>query len=298
MDQILTPCIIQTIIICCTIIILTSIGVSAYRINKKVEQSWGNYVFIASVVLVLGIAIFSYVFYGNRNVLDFISLASALISIILAIVTIVYSFYSNSRSSGQIDILNKAAQDVQNATRSYSKSAESLQENIRQILGTLSEVKDLSKRTNYAIVAGLGLKGVDSAIDGSKTGHEANDTIDELVTNFVNAGSYIGNLGLLACIYSHKDKKPLNLLEFGSIAEYSDNFLNNYICGYIIASSALGVVQAQVDNELIRITDVYENLQIKIESMIGDYITRQEDKEAKEYFQRIYDNLKHSFEIK
>lgn len=42
------------------------------------------------------------------NALDFVSLASALISIILAVITIIYSFYSNSQSASQVETLNKA----------------------------------------------------------------------------------------------------------------------------------------------------------------------------------------------
>ena len=39
MNSILTPCIIQTIIICCTIIIVAAIAVSAYRVHPLAELS-------------------------------------------------------------------------------------------------------------------------------------------------------------------------------------------------------------------------------------------------------------------
>ena len=38
MEEILTPCILQSIIICCTLIILSVVGVSAYRIHKVEER--------------------------------------------------------------------------------------------------------------------------------------------------------------------------------------------------------------------------------------------------------------------
>ena len=74
MNTFLTPCIIQTIIICSTIIIVAAIVVSAYRIYQKQQRSWGSYIYYASILTLLGIAIFSNAFYGNRNVLDFVSL--------------------------------------------------------------------------------------------------------------------------------------------------------------------------------------------------------------------------------
>ena len=49
MNTILTPCILQTIIICCTIIIITIIAVSAYRIKKGQQRSWGAYIYLSLI---------------------------------------------------------------------------------------------------------------------------------------------------------------------------------------------------------------------------------------------------------
>lgn len=141
MNQLLTPCIVQTIIICCTIIIIALVILSGYRIHKQQAFSSEGYIFISGILTVLAIAIFSYAFYSNRTVLDFISLASALISIILAIVTIIYSFYTNGRSIGQAEKLQEAAEEVQKATKAYSESAGSLQLNIQKILNKIDHVE-------------------------------------------------------------------------------------------------------------------------------------------------------------
>lgn len=145
-EKLLTPDILHTIIICCTIIIVALIGVSAYRVYQKQPRGWGSYIYYASLLTLLAIVVFSYEFYGNRNVLDFVSLSSALISIILAVITIIYSFYSNSQSAGQVDTLNKAAESVKNATLSYSASAESLQENINKIISAVNRVEEKTDR--------------------------------------------------------------------------------------------------------------------------------------------------------
>lgn len=79
--------------------------------------------------------------------MDFVSLASALISIILAIITIIYSFYSNSQSASQVETLNKAAESVKRATTSYAESAESLQDNISKIITAVNRVEE--KQTDY-----------------------------------------------------------------------------------------------------------------------------------------------------
>lgn len=297
MNQLLTPCIVQTIIICCTIIIIALVVLSGYRIKKQLKQSWQGYVFIASILTILAIIIFSYVFYGNRNVLNFISLASALISIILAIITIIYSFYTNGRSVGQAEKLQEAAEKVQNATISYSNSAESLQKNIHQILQTLLEVREYAESTNNAVNGHNSNsissdKSVLSAIEEAK---KSNTDIDKFTTDYINAGSFIGNLGLLACVYSQTKGQKFNLSSFNFTS--SDVFMPGYICGYIIASSALGLVNATINNDEIHVTMVMENLQEKLEHMINKYINRKEKAEIKDANMKIYDNIKKMFDI-
>ena len=57
MNTILTPCILQTIIICCTIIIITIIAVSAYRIKKGQQRSWGAYILCKYIIYIYHINI-------------------------------------------------------------------------------------------------------------------------------------------------------------------------------------------------------------------------------------------------
>ena len=90
-------------------------------------------------------------------------LASAIISIILAIITIVYSFYTNSRSNGQIEILNQSARDVQNASQSYKESADSLEANIAKIINAINRVE---AKTDRILIHSLS--------EGSNTTNEIN----------------------------------------------------------------------------------------------------------------------------
>ena len=200
-EKLLTPDILQTIIICCTIIIIAAIGVSAYRVYQKQPRSWGSYIFYASILTLLGIVAFSNTFYGNRNVLDFVSLASALISIILAVVTILYSFYSNSQSAGQVEILNNAAKTVEKATLSYSESAESLQENIKKIIDTVNRVE---KKTDQIIgmtsesASGFNKNNNFRYLNGDLKKFD----IDSYVKSYINTTSPLGIMAMYACIKS------------------------------------------------------------------------------------------------
>ncbi len=215
MNQLLTPCIVQTIIICCTIIIIALVILSGYRIHKQQAFSSEGYIFISGILTVLAIAIFSYAFYSNRTVLDFISLASALISIILAIVTIIYSFYTNGRSIGQAEKLQEAAEEVQKATKAYSESAGSLQLNIQKILNKIDHVEANTNAIYNNIYNVSDEKGTHS---GSKT------------ERFVGQ-----SLNREQCV-----KTTQKILIFGQ------NQNESYCSGYLIASSCINLMEVQL----------------------------------------------------
>ena len=290
MNEILTPRILQTIIICCTIIIVGIIAVSAYRINREQQRNWASYIFSASILLVLAIVIFSYCFCKDKDVLDFISLASALISIILAIVTIIYSYFTNSLSAGQIDRLNKAAEDVSNATISYGNSAESLKKNIEKILYRIDTVEQKIDENSKLITSGT----TNASINSIGAQH-----VDKIVEGYVRSGSYYGNLALLAsCCAARDNKGILSLSNLNSIFDPQDKALLHYMWGYIISSSALGVLQARIDGENIVISNVYKTLQRNLEEVISTYIGNSSDDNAKEYNQKLFDNVKALFNTK
>ncbi len=231
MNNVLTPYIIQTIIICCTIIIVAAIGVSAYRVHQKQPRSWGFYIYYASILTLLGIVVFSNAFYGNRNVLDFVSLASALISIILAVVTILYSFYSNSQSAGQVEILNNAAKSVEEATLSYSESAESLQENISKIIAAVNRVEE---KTDRIIDMTLG------SVSGANN-HLINFDLEAYIKGYVDLASPVGVVAMYACIKSKDANKDWNLDLFTS-----EN--NQFYCsGFLISTTSAGFITLTID---------------------------------------------------
>lgn len=266
MNEILTPCILQTIIICCTIVILSIVAVSAYRIKKVQKRSWGSYIFSASILIILAIAIFSFCFCGNRNVLDFISLASAIVSIILAVITIVYSYFINSRSSGQIDQLNKAAQDVSKATLSYTESAESLQENIQKIINAINRVEEKTdKLLNENTTKNLNQNNVLNNFD-----------LDTYMNGFINTASVLGILMLYACVKAKDCNKPFDLNMLGEVNAI-------YCMGFFIATVSTGLINGFIDFNTKKITtkDYIPNLKNIIEKWIDDNDDRPLIKEVK-----------------
>lgn len=247
MEEILTPCILQSIIICCTLIILSVVGVSAYRIHKVEERKkelkikhtkdgyvLGSYIFLGSIVVLVAVLIFSYSFYARKEVLDFMSLASALVSIILAVITIIYSFVINSQTAGQIDKLNVAANSLQlaakkveDATSSYKESADSLQENIMKIITRLD---------------GISAKvGAGSDYENKVRMDVQAQIADAIYKDFCNNASFAGCMLAYACCKIQATKKTFKIDGVFS----SDAVM--YHVGFAIALNSIGMTTIVID---------------------------------------------------
>lgn len=277
MNNLFTPCIIQTIIICCTIIIIAAIGVSAYRVYQKQPRGWGSYIYYASILTLLGIIVFSNAFYGNRNVLDFVSLASALISIILAVVTILYSFYTNSQSAGQVENLNNAAKSVEKATLSYSESAESLQENISKIIAAVNRVEEKTDK-----IIDLTLGSVSGAND-----HLTNFDLEDYIKGYVDLASPVGIVAMYACIKSKDTNKNWNLELFKS-----EN--NKFYCsGFLISTTSAGFITLTIDfsNGNVSVSSYVEKVKEYIFSKISTSIFAEELQNIKNNIDRYFEDV-------
>jgi len=170
--------------------------------------------------------------------LDFFSLSSAIISIILAIITIVYSFYTNSRSNGQIEILNRAAQDVQRASQSYAESADSLEANIVKIISTINRVE---AKTDRILIHSLS-EGSSATNDIDPNDARNSFNIRKYIQTFVAISSPLGILAMYACILSNDKDMPFHISLLSSDA---DNTM--YCAGFLVATTGTGIVNSTID---------------------------------------------------
>lgn len=229
--------IITTSIICITLVALADCILSYFRIKNNQSVSTISYIFWGSVILSISISIYSHYYYDNEKVLDFFSLASAIISIILAVITIVYSFYTNSRSNGQIEILNEAANNVQHASQSYSESADSLEANIAKIINAIERVE---VKTDRILIHSLS-EGSNVTNEINPQTSQNNFDIRKYIKTFIEISSPIGILAMYACILSHDKSTPFHI----TLLSDSDNAM--YCAGFLVATAATGIVNSTID---------------------------------------------------
>ena len=285
MNEILTPYILQTIIICCTIVILSIVAVSAYRIKKVQKRSWGSYIFSASILIILAIAIFSFCFCGNRNVLDFISLGSALVSIILAVITIVYSFVINGQTSGQMDKListsenlKSTAESVEEATGIYRQTADGLQFNVKLLQDNIERILNrIEKKIDT-------MSGDETEYEATVALKEQNKFKDKVIKDFNKNNSNAGAVLIYLCSKIKETGQPCDLKEIFS----EENVM--YYLGYVIALNGIGFTAADVDfsTRTIKSVDIVEDL---VEGAKQRFELEVDNGFMKEYKQKIDDHF-------
>ena len=241
-------------------------------------------------------------------------------------VAIIYAIVSNNKGEVQYGKIDTASSKISDSVSEFSKKSEELTQGLSDVLAKLDEVKNISieTRDNVSQMNRAGLNNpkdsqsdikqslssdqVDNTItdevekedgiDVEKQVIEAKnqasqDTIERVVSGFVNMGSFVGNLSLLACVYSHDMNKPFNASDIFPPSSQDNNM---YIFGYIIASTALGVVTAQNINGKFQVINYYDRVKPLLEENISVYISRTNDP-SQPYNKEAYEFMRNYFGI-
>lgn len=112
MNGIFTSCVLQTIVICISVIIIVSCVLKFIGLLKKPAECGHNngcdecyrvkkvsYKFVIAILVGIVVLLFSLSYYTIENLFDFMSFASAIVSIILAVLTIIYTYYTQGTTN-------------------------------------------------------------------------------------------------------------------------------------------------------------------------------------------------------
>ena len=256
MNEILTPCILQTIIICISSLLalycIASLIKSLARKKNNCEtcplenknncetcheKKHLSYKLIVAFLVFLLVILFTHKFYADDNVFNFMSFASAIISIILAVLTIIYSYYTNGTTSSSVEKLGNASKKIEGtlikvneASQSYKESADSLKTNITSLLNTITHVDQTANKL-------LESQGLNNKFDKQDLKDGLNDII---VKNFIELSSPIGNVLMYACIKACDNNEALmleNIMENNTI---------DYCRGFLVAAKSAGLFKLKI----------------------------------------------------
>lgn len=264
--------------------------------------------YISGIFSFIVIELITYICVNNdksTDIISYISFASTLSSLLLSVVAIIYAIVSGNKGEEQykkidmasdkvslsVDKFADLSDNITSSVKELQTESEDLLKNMKDLQGKIDDLRDISAeaRDISAEIRNLtvGMSGVkDKRVDLS--GSSAADIFD----TYISRGSFYGDLVLLACVYSKE--KTMNF----SLSKLSDN--NNlyyYGLGYMLASSAVGIVEINLDDENnVEVISVYPKIKEKLLEAITKYIDMS-DEEGKKYGMQKLANVKSIFGI-
>lgn len=263
MNEILTPCILQTIIISissllalyCIASLIKSLAGKKNNCETCHEKKQLSYRLIVGFLIFLLVILLSHKFYADDNVFNFMSFASAIISIILAVLTIIYTYYTQGTTTSSAEKIEKASSEmksivgsIKETAQSNDRSAEILRENINKIIDVIKNVESktddiINNLANLQKNPSTNNKLSEVIVEQTSSDvQEEPFDINTYVDNYIKISSPLGIIAMYACIRAYDcDRKVFNMKDI------FDDKMIAYCGGFLIATTSAGFVQLNID---------------------------------------------------
>ena len=232
----------------------------------------------------------------SRVIFDQISFASTISSILLSVIAIIYSIVSGSNGanlyvkteevSKQIGETVSGLKNLNTTVEKLEKIPDDIEKHLRELKEQMQRMEEISKQTSQQLnqevtpkidilsekVGGLVNGGDSSGARGLKGPSKEREII---FRDYISRSSFYGGLVLLGCCYAGKKKEKIDLKEMTSkiLGEESISILW-YLLGYAIASSALGILNVEFEEEKmeLRVKEVYKVERFDLEKELLDFL--------------------------
>ena len=185
------------------------------------------------------------------DLVNYITFALTLSSLVLSILAIVYSFISNSRFSETMGALNNVSKDVLDSTIKLNTVTDDLTRQVEEIPIHLKNVEDQTEKTHQLIESIQLIK--ETSVEPATTKKEELSSVE----SFLTSSSFYGKKLLFACSLSFSTKKNFVLTDLFESSQ-------DYMWGYFIASTAMKLFKYTETNKVILVTDINVEITEKI----------------------------------
>lgn len=234
----------------------------------------------------------------SRAIFDQISFASTISSILLSVIAIIYSIVSGSNGanlyvkteevSKQIGETLSDLRDLSTTVEKLEKIPDDIEKHLRELKEQMQRMEKMSEQTSLQLnqevtpkidrlsekVGGL-VNGGDSS--GARDLKDPSKERETIFRYYISRSSFFGLLMLLGCCYARKKKKKIDLKEMTSkiLGEESISILW-YLLGYAIASSALGILNVELEGEKMElwVKEVYNGEGFDLEKESLDFLNK------------------------
>lgn len=198
---------------------------------KKINVHHLYYVLLIAI-LIIAVLILHIPFGISKYALDNFSFASTITSIVLAVVSIVYSIQTGNSSSDQLNGVRDIERNITEQLNNFSELEGKLHKKVDEIRTGVTTVKEGQADIKKSVDDIMLQREVGAA---SKNGSKANN---------ISVNSVLGNVLLYICVLSFETKLPIP----GAILEKRHDIFS-YCYGYLIALTVFEEDKIQIDTE-------------------------------------------------
>lgn len=257
-----------------------------------------NTLYISGILTFIVIELLTAICMNNTkhaDILSFVSFAATLSSLILSIVAIIFTIVSGNRGESQYQKLDKVSDEVRISLNRFTEKTQSFDNSIDRFQKVAD---DLSTQIHdiYDKITGIEtpifemrdqMLTTESPIKDKENKNKsgvAGDSFKAHVSSFITSGSFSGNLALYACVLSKEKECSFTMSQ---IRDDDDD--EAYKFGYIIASSAMGVISVEVTGQRsIKVLQLgYPELKSLLEQALDAFINTADEAIKKSNLERL-----------
>lgn len=276
-----------------------------------------HFIYVTIILLFCLIIVATDRWTDKANFTDYLTNVATMISVVLALVAIFYSFISNDGLSKGLGNIFAVSESVQATNRQIEKFAveaaefnnlnhnnvhrleaveRNIGETVRELKSALetittktgelhSAVKEIPSRMEQIEIK-LDGRATNIASGGEPAGSEISareKMSDKQVTQFFERSPLVANLLMYACVVAAEQKKSISLDEIARAADLTTSPL--YLQGYFVAMWSNGIVGRSIVSgqgpRKYRITYIHDALKINLKEHMLDYIGSEYRDDAK-----------------
>ena len=250
------------------------------------KKSSIHFNYITGILITIIICLVTIKWSKITNFTDYIMFASAITSIVLAILAIFYAVYANTAFEKNIGSLNYSSADITKSTYELKNVIDHLKMKMDDLPGMLKNLDDKISSTQNEI------KNLSQPLKSEVKTENKEEFRTEIITSFFNSTSYASLLLFFLVKNSFLKKTPIKFKE--SLVKVNiSNF--DYCYGYLIAVSAIGFLQFTYNDDILNITYLSEKIIEPFEKKLSEYTNSEENHPMKKFLSEGIDSIEKLF---
>ncbi len=203
--------------------------------------------YIVSILVLAIIALVTIEWSAVPRLVDYITFALTVTSLVLALLAIAYSMYSNTSFSQNVATLDGASRLLSGTAERVSEASDELTRKVETLPSMIERVGERVDETQTLI------KGLSTEAGSRPVGSVSDEgTKTEPLSSFLEAASSNGLQTLYACHVAYQRKVAFDLKELCEKLEYGTY---SYSWGFLVACTSAGVLGANISHGIWNIVE-------------------------------------------